>query len=594
MALFILLLTCVLLSSCQGDSSSSSQQDTGKLPLKTYLTAPENNVRDWLGVEELSSLSKSKSSPYHNDYFLPIGDSDNALHQFNGNITFQSAELEGFPRSFSYKMRQFPKFSAHFVSHQGYLLPENRDIIIPRIESSNWRIILSPGKVWSEPTDDGMTRASFPFTLVEYAWNSALNGVATFVYDDTRISNVRVQIVQQTAPGIIGEAAATVPITFEATPEFNAQPITDSFDDELAAQLPVASWTSLKQEFSSLDWESFNSGLKDTNISSSAIWYNNKVYMQGCKTKFGDYPFCHFMRHGIYSATKPAAGGLALTFLAQRYGSEVFDYLIKDYVNVTSPHTGWNEVRFIDALNMATGIGNNDHDPNSSNFAPDENVPPAGVWSQARSAEEKLAISFEQYGNYPWGPNELFRYNTMNYFVLSAAMDSLVRQREGIGLWQLLKQEVYQPIGIFHSPMMHTTEPDGSRGVPILGVGMYPTVDEMMKISQLFDQLGQYNGHQYLHKESVKKALFRTDDLGFQSHWHNNEDGEGRYSMSFFSVPYRAKEGCLIHVPLLSGAGGNLVTILPNGIIALRFADAQNYNAKPMVDITGELGPLCQ
>ena len=54
-----------------------------------------------------------------------------------------------------------PAFSAAFFTHGEHLVPVVRDILQPP-----GTIILSPGKVWSEPGDRGMSRASFPFVLV--------------------------------------------------------------------------------------------------------------------------------------------------------------------------------------------------------------------------------------------------------------------------------------------------------------------------------------------------------------------------------------------------------------------------------------------
>ncbi|WP_444994053.1 serine hydrolase [Aliikangiella sp. IMCC44359] len=590
-SLFLLQMILVT-SSCSDSTSIPALPDT---PADiSYKSPPESSERDWLTRQELNLTIQSKASPYHNDYFMPIGEEKAALHHFNGSLSIKGGQLIGFPNNYTYLMRQFPEVEIAFVSHSGYLIPKERDIIITDPNQTYWRIILSPGKVWSEEADGNMSRASFPFILTETGWNSALNGLATFIYDDNQVSNIRVQIVQHTAPGIRGEAAATLEQSFTPTPNFDPAKLINDFEQELNERLVVEEWNQLTEQFPEINWALFNSALSETDISASGIWLNNKLYIQGCKTSYGDYPYCRFMRHGIFSATKPAAGGLAMSYLAQRYGTEILDYLIKDYVDVSANHNGWEQVRFIDALNMATGIGNNDHDPNSTNSSADEHGPLTGEWSRALTAQEKLNISFQQYGNYPWGPGEVFRYNTSHYFILSAAMDNLVRQREGIGLWQLLKENVYEPIGIRHSPMMHTTEPDLSRGVAILGVGMYPTIEDMIKISKLFHQNGYYNGEQLLDELTVRKALFRTNELGLPSHQHNNADGQGRYLMSFFSVPYKAKQGCTIHVPLLSGAGGNLVTILPNGVIALRFADAQNYDARSMIEVSGQLSPLCE
>ena len=87
-----------------------------------------------------------------------------------------------------------PAFSAAFFTHGEHLVPVVRDILQPP-----GTIILSPGKVWSEPGDRGMSRASFPFVLVNQFSNEAHNGLASFLYDDTRVSALRLQVVQETA-----------------------------------------------------------------------------------------------------------------------------------------------------------------------------------------------------------------------------------------------------------------------------------------------------------------------------------------------------------------------------------------------------------
>ena len=57
----------------------------------------------------------------------------------------------------------------------------------------------------------------------------------------------------------------------------------------------------------------------------------------------------------MFSVTKSLGAAVALLRLAQKYGDEVFDLKIKDYVPVTAGHDGWERVTFGDALNMATG-----------------------------------------------------------------------------------------------------------------------------------------------------------------------------------------------------------------------------------------------
>ena len=73
-----------------------------------------------------------------------------------------------------------------FFTDGEHLVPAVRTIIRP--PDSRVGLILSPGRVWSEPGDQGLSRASFPFVAVDAFHNGTLNGLATFVFDDTRVS----------------------------------------------------------------------------------------------------------------------------------------------------------------------------------------------------------------------------------------------------------------------------------------------------------------------------------------------------------------------------------------------------------------------
>ena len=97
----------------------------------------------------------------------------------------------------------FPGVTLSFFTDKGDLVPFTQDVI--RYGSgargrSYWDIIVQPGRVWSQPDDSGWSRAGFPFALVNSIEGETHNGLATFLYKDGRVSNLRFQIVQQTAP----------------------------------------------------------------------------------------------------------------------------------------------------------------------------------------------------------------------------------------------------------------------------------------------------------------------------------------------------------------------------------------------------------
>ncbi len=109
--------------------------------------------RDHLTVEELAPDARVNFGLVHNAYFMPVGPSADALHPLSGVLEV--------PETLSHSVRgRFPAFAVAFFTHGGHLVPAERDFIPGR--ASLWNLVLSPGRVWSEPGDDGWSRASFP------------------------------------------------------------------------------------------------------------------------------------------------------------------------------------------------------------------------------------------------------------------------------------------------------------------------------------------------------------------------------------------------------------------------------------------------
>jgi hypothetical protein len=217
----------------------------------------------------------------------------------------------------------------------------------------------------------------------------------------------------------------------------------------------------------------------------------------------------------------------------------------------------------------------------------DAGGPKHEAFIRARTAKDKLAVAFS-YGKYPWGPGEVLRYNDIYPFVLAVAMDSFLKRHVGphAQLWDMVMADVFRPIGIFHLPTLHTQEADGGRGIPLLAVGVYPTLDDVAKLTTLLQHGGQHQGRQLLSAAKLAEALYRTEATGLPG-GEKNRFGEGRYHLSFWSVPYRTATGCLFQIPYMSGWGGNVVVLLPNGISAFRFADGNHYDVDTMV-LAGE------
>jgi CubicO group peptidase (beta-lactamase class C family) len=462
-------------------------------------------------------------------------------------------------------------------------------------------MIVSPGRIWSEPGDGGFSRASFPFVLTNRIANDSHNGIATFLYDGHRVSSLRIQIVQEEAPWAKVDYWGQSPVTYEPGEIDNRNILSVRLADELKQQTPISPWSALVDKSASPIVANFpHSSGKTEDISFSGLIVDDVIYAHPCHTRFGDYPYCRYMRHGAFSVTKSMGAALTMFRLAQKYGDGIFDLKIKDYVRVTADHDGWHEVTFGDALNMATGVGYASPERALVEIDADEASPPFGdnpsfgKWLRAPSAHEKLSIAFSIGDNYPWGPGEVARYDTMHTFILAAAMDGFLKRKEGpnADLWDMMIEDVLRPIGVFHAPIMRTVEPDGATGIPVMRYGLYPTIDEVAKISRLLQNGGRHQGRQLLSGPMVDKALYRTQTRGLPTGWQTPH-GQYEYHMSFWLMPFVTKDACEVWIPNMIGHGGNYVLLLPNGMTAFRFADHYDYDASDLVEVGNAVRPLC-
>jgi CubicO group peptidase (beta-lactamase class C family) len=369
----------------------------------------------------------------------------------------------------------------------------------------------------------------------------------------------------------------------------NRDTLAAQFAAELDQQLPVRPWSELEDAYGAHLVNTFGGTVPPLDTSATGLVLDGTIYQQPCFTRYGLFPYCQAMRHGVFSVTKSMGAAVAMLRLAQKYGPEVFDLRIADYVDVAADHSGWDEVTFGHALNLATGIG--DH-PDLEGFTAEEDEDKFFEFMEARSAQEKLAICFS-YGNYPWGPGEVARYNSINTFVLSAAMDRFLKSKEGpdADIWDMVVEEVYHPIGIHHAPILRTIEPDGGRGLPIFGYGLYPTVHDVAKVAGLFHSGGQHQGQQLLHAARLAEALYQVEGSGLPT-GDSNQYGSVLYSLSFWSLPFQTSTGSFYQVPFMSGFGGNHVVLAPNGITAFRFSDAHVYGAEDMVRVADGIAPF--
>jgi hypothetical protein len=212
----------------------------------------------------------------------------------------------------------FPGVAVSFFTDGGDLVPFTQELI-PYASAdrgkSYWDVLVQPGRVWSEPGDGGWSRAAFPFALVNSIEGETHNGLALFLYRGNRVSNLRFQIVQQTAPYYIKDpfvAAGLARATLKPAVQGRLNQLRQAYAALRANEVPVADWSALAAKVGADKLAGFDGAMRADLIVLSGIDYQGTFYLKECRSAAGPLPWCDRARFGVWSATKALANESAL------------------------------------------------------------------------------------------------------------------------------------------------------------------------------------------------------------------------------------------------------------------------------------------
>ncbi|MFB6320448.1 serine hydrolase domain-containing protein [Saccharicrinis sp. FJH54] len=507
-----------------------------------------------------------------------------AVESFSGSVSFSDSEIT-YPIERAYYPGEniFPGITLDFISHDEELIPVRQIYMVNgQSTKSGWNVIVGTGKVWHENVDGEWSRASFPLSLTDSHIGQIRNCVATFVYKQDSISRVYIQSSQETADlndHQVGNMRVVLKATYRPKTYTDSLAVIEERNRIKADRLPVYPLSVIDTHH---DLAGYFDKKRTTNAPTSlgAVIMDKKVYLQPPKTRHGLYPYPCEMRHAVYSVTKSMAGALALFYFAQRYGEELFDALITDYVPVLRNLPEWQNVTFSQTLNMVTGTEGGEDAARLYE-----------ILVKPLTAEEAIN-NIAGLGDKEGSPGEHFSYASTNLFVLSYALQNYVEQKEGSGVryWDLVHENVLVPLGAEDFIVLHTIESDNSDGLPILAYGAWPTLDNAAKIALLFSEEGYYNGQQLLSREKCREAMGRTAWKGYST----GNDYRGKYYRHSFWATDVSANGCDVDVTYMLGYGGNYVWFFPSGVIALRFMDEYDLEFKDLVKAVERIRSSCQ
>src|SRR5262245_13891892 len=238
---------------------------------------------------------KSGPTPVPNAAFHPGSDALTAP-AFAGILHIQQSPLRAQPAidkpvQDGRDARLFPGIVIELFTVGDLLVPVQRGEMVRETAlvatPSYWRVIPQIGRVWREKADGDWSRAALPLMLVNDTENHAHQGLATFLYQGARISDLALQFVQQTAPYLLGRhfvawgsAHAELLVADAAALEERRGIVRQ----ELAARLPAKPWVDLLKTVSPGTLDGFGEPLQKKWRVTAALVRDGTLYYQESET----------------------------------------------------------------------------------------------------------------------------------------------------------------------------------------------------------------------------------------------------------------------------------------------------------------------
>jgi len=463
------------------------------------------------------------------------------------------------------KVADLPAFSFEYVSDGAALIPVKREP--QRSDHPYWEIILEPGQVWTSTADMGWSRAALPFALKEKNQNCTHNGLMTFLYkQEGSISRVAWQITSETCLYLKLNLWGVVKAEYTPVPTLSTTGVAADYRKEVAKRLQVKSFSAFETDYPGLDAGAFRpSGIDDVSV--YGLVFNGVHYRSECPTRYGPYPFCDVLDLPSYSLAKSVFAGLAYLLLSNRWPEFAAIPVSRLVPECRLADQRWDEVTPAHLVNMTTG------NYRSAVFNADEDNDMGGFFV-AETHADKLRFSCEAWPRQsPAGAQWV--YHTTDTYLLGVAMNNFLKQKLGDGAdihRDLLYPEIFEPLNL--SPVLSWSQRTyDDRAQPFTGYGLIFHSDDLARIALALNSVSSISST--LADTDFATAMFRAG-----APWPA-PPGPQRlaYSLGFWGVDVSGWIGCstATWIPFMSGYGGIVVALLPNGGVYYFFTDSNQH-----------------
>lgn len=538
------------------------------------------------------------SAPLPMSEFTPPASASAPLHTIEGRLTLSREALlgamqvwrddYGTSKAAPEILRHLPEFDFEFVTSGEALIPVRRGSIESR--HPQWEFVLEPGRLWTSPEDDGLTRAALPFSLEERNANCLHNGVLTFLFDAKgKISRVAYQVSSETCAYLKLDLWGVLPARYRPAPIARAGEIRAAYAREVAARLPTRPIEALAAAYPGANPAAFGSPdeVPREDMTAYGFVIDGVHYVGGCDTRAGPYPFCDVLDLPSYSLAKSLVAGLGSLALARELPG-LLDERIADWVPACKAAGGWDDVRFRDALDMATGHFD------STRYDEDEKSPAMPPFFIAEDHLTKIEFACRHFPRRA-APGTQWVYHTIDTYVLGTALEALVKRKLGPArdfYRDIVVAKLWTPLGL--SPVLRETRRTRDLAAqPFTGWGLMLHRDDIARLGAWLaaSQLPAIGGIQPFDERELNIALQRDPvNRGLRA-----IDDSFRYARGFWAHDVSRYIGCAhpVWVPYMAGFGGINVLLLPNGTVYYYFSDGEAYRWATAAAEAHRIRPYC-
>lgn len=544
-------------------------------------------------LETLTSLP----APVSAAHYAPSSVAETGVAELRGqlslNLAFASktsvmTDRFGFETTGDASSLTFPIIEIGIVLSGDRLLPAERGLVTA--DHPWWDYIMTPGRVWQEPGDQEWTRAGLPFALVEKNANCVHNGLLTFSYKaDGSVTRAIWQIGSETCQYFQFDAWGVADVDYQPGLVSGDVEIIVRDAQESAARLPIRPINSLSEAYPEIDASVFGSAndVDPASMTAFGLVAEGIHYVGGCETRYSVYPYCDELVIPSYSFAKSLFGGLGLMRLEKLYPGAK-NARISDYVPACERVGTWGDVTFEHALDMSSG--------HYQSVEPD--VDEAAAIDQdfflVASHAEKIELACRQYKRRA-SPGKTWVYHTSDTYLLGTAMQAFLRARQGEGAdiyRDLLVEPIWKPLGL-SATLDHTRRTLDQTAQPFAGWGLFMQRGDLARLLQFMGaESGQIDGEDMFAPGLLKAALQQApDDPGLPAAAPPLGYNNGFWS---FDVGDFGKCDHAIPVPFMSGFGGLVGVIIPNGTAYYYVSDGGAYAWAVAALATEAISPFCK